>query len=136
MSIGDILDHIFSIVVFIFAVMFAVWVFRFIVLYNDTLNDETHTKASSRYTLAYWDSENLIEPSQVYADIMQEDEDIVLQIDGLTLNPEYLRQARENDIDGIRRLLSGIKFPAYKKIVEFNSSGNVIAINYRGEKHG
>lgn len=136
MSIGEVLDQIFGIIILIFAVTFAVWVFRSIALYNDTLNEATHTKASSRYSLAYWDSENLIDPEQVYADIMQEDASITLQIDGRTLNPEYLAQAREHNVDGIRRLLSGITSPAYKKIVEFNASGNVIAINYRGEKHG
>lgn len=133
MSIDEVLDQIMGIVIFIFAVSFAVFALQSAVQYDKALNDATHSKASSRYTLAYGDSEHLITPAQVYADIMQEQDDITLQIDGHTLNAEYLKQARENEPDGIRRLLTGITASAYKKVIQFDSAGNVIMIDYRGE---
>lgn len=134
MSIEDVLDDIMGIVVFIFAVAFAVFTFKTGIRYDRALNEATHNKASSRYTLAYWDSENVITPAQVYADIMQESEEVSLLIDGHILNAEYLKQARTHDPDGIRRLMAGLTASAYRKIVQFDSAGNVVAINYkRGE---
>lgn len=133
MEIDELIEQIAGIVIFLFTITFGVFVFKAGTRYEDALTEKTHNKASSRYTLAYWDSENTVTSAEAYADILQEDTGVTLQINGATLNEEYLRKAREHDADGIRRLLNALSEAAYRKIVQFDSSGNVVAINYKGE---
>lgn len=133
MEIDELIEQIAGIAIFLFIVIFGVFTFKAGIRYEDALTEKTHFKASSHYTLAYWDSENTVTSAQAYADILQEDAGVTVQINGATLNEAYLQKAREHDADGIRRLLDALSETAYRKIVQFDASGNVVAINYKGD---
>lgn len=129
----QIFDYIFGLIMGLFAISATVAVFAAGSRWNDTFAAQMGNKASIIYSLAYSEESYLISATDAYTDILQEDSSVSIFIDGLLLDPAQLEKARNKNAEGLHQLRLLLNKSSYKKVLYYDSAGQVIKINYVGE---
>ena len=129
---SQLLDILLSMIIFMFAIAFAVVMFAQGTKYNDMLAESLGTKASSRYTLAYSDIHVYLTPDEVYTDIMAGGHTDI-ELDGSVLLLNTLERARSGDAACIRAIRNALTHSRYRKVNHFDLNGNVDIIIFIGE---
>lgn len=100
--------------------------------YDKTISDTANVKASSHYTLAYGNDQYYIPASTVLSDIVNEQADVVIKVNGTELNPDYIDKARNYGTEAYTAIKAYLGEGQYKKIPTFDAAGNVVSVNYEG----
>ncbi len=129
---SQLLDMLFSMVIFLFAIAFAIIMFAQGDRYNDMLAERLGVKASSRYSLAYSENHVYVSPEEVYTDIMGGGH-AQIELDGAELLYDTLERARSGDAACIRAIRNELTHARYRKVNHYDANGNVDIINFIGE---
>lgn len=129
---SDVFYYVAGLVILLFFISMIANLFTTARDYDHRVSERANVKASSRYTMAYGEREYYLSAPNVLTDIVNEEEDVYISINGHTLNMEYLDKARNHNetiCNEIRGILGTFR---YKKVTTYNADGNVISINYEG----
>lgn len=129
---SQLLDMLFSMVIFLFAIGFAVTLFAQGSRYNDMLAERLGNKASSRYSLAYSENHLYLTPDEVYADIMGGGH-TEIELNGLALLYDTVERARSGDAACIRAIRAQLTHVKYRKVNHYALDGSVDLVNFIGE---
>lgn len=125
----SVLDTLFALAVALFLLSFYVLNISIGNRGTELLADRMGNKASSNYSLAYITGDNLVTASEAYSDVLTEVPDIEIQVNGSTLDKNILKKARNHNTDSIRWLKRQFN-TTYQKVLYYDTSGNIVTINY------
>lgn len=131
-STSQLLDMLFAMVVFLFAIAFAVVMFSYGTKYNNMLAERLGNKASSRYSLAYSDNHVYLTADEVYTDIMGGGHPEI-ELDGHPLLTDTVEKARLGNASCITAIRNQLTHTKYRKVNHYDLNGNVDIINFIGE---
>ena len=127
------MEILFTLVVMLLSISFAVSLFSLGKKYNTALTEEIGQKASTRFTQgSYGEEINYISKADAFSDIMAGEESVIIKINGTELNGAVLEKARNHERVAVNSLLSGLTQARYHKVSTYNSNGRLIAVNYIG----
>lgn len=127
------MDILFTLIVMLASISFAVAVFGMGTKYNASLAEEIGQKTSARFTMgSYGENHAYITRTDAYADIMAGDTSVIIKINGADLNATVLDKARNNEQTAVNALLTALSQTRYRKVPTYNSSGNLVSVNYIG----
>ena len=126
---GQVTDMIAAAAIALGIISFCVTVIASVNGWNNVLINQINNKASSSYSLAYIRGDNLVTAAEAYTDIITENDDVEIQINGSTVSTTLLLNARNNNAGSIQNLRSMLQ-NEYKKILYYNDTGDITKINY------
>jgi len=127
------MEILFTLVIMMLSISFTLSVFDMGKKYNASLTEEIGQKPSARFTMgSYGENHAYITKTDAYADIMAGDMYTIIKINGADLNSTVLEKARNHERTAVNSLLSALSQTRYRKIPTYNSSGNLVSVNYIG----